>query len=285
MTVERPFFFARRDTRLFGMLHEPATPGARLGFVLSHPFAEEKLWSHRVLVTFARALAARGHPVLRFDYAGAGDSAGETAGTSLASHLDDLRAAVGTLETKVPDLERIGLVGLRLGATFAALLAEEAASGGASSALRDAPLVLWDPVVDGAAYLQDVLRANLSAQLASHGRVIETREVMIQRIAEGGVVNVDGYEIAKPLFESIGVSPLLRTEGLQHRGPTLVVAIAAPGKPPKPHPVLDALAAAYRVGERRSVEEHQFWREIKQFYGRASGLQETTLEWLGAHGG
>lgn len=281
MTVERPFFFARRETRLFGLLHEPATPGARLGFVLSHPFAEEKLWSHRVLVTFARALAARGHPVLRFDYAGAGDSGGETAETSLDSHLDDLRAAVGTLEAMVPGLERIGLVGLRLGASFAALLAEQAAAGTASAVLRDAPLVLWDPVVDGAAYLQEVLRANLSAQLASHGKVIETREVMSQRIADGGVVNVDGYEIARPLFGSIGVSPLLRTEGLQHRGPTLVVAIATPGKPPKPQPVLDALASAYLNGERRSVEEHQFWREIKQFYGAAARLQGATLDWLG----
>ena len=149
------------------------------------------------------------------------------------------------------------------------------------SRFREAPLVLWDPVVDGAAYLQDVLRANLSAQLASHGRVIETREVMSQRIADGGVVNVDGYEIAKSFFGSISVSPLLRTEGLEHRGPTLVVAITTPGKPAKPHPVLDALAAAYRNGERRSVEEHQFWREIKQFYGAAPQLQSATLDWLG----
>jgi uncharacterized protein len=283
--MEDAFFFARREARLFGLLHRPAVSGARLGFVLSHPFAEEKLWSHRVFVSLARALAARGYPVLRFDYAGAGDSSGRTAETSLATHMDDLRAAVERLGSDAPELERIGLIGLRLGATLAARLAEEVADDAVTTVLRGAPLVLCDPVLDGAAYLQEVLRANLSAQLATHGKVIETREVMSQRIADGGVVNVDGYEIAKPLFDSIGDRQLLTTDPKRHRGPTLVVAITPPGKPAKPQPALEALASAYTGGEVRSVEEHQFWREIKQFYGRAARLQETTLDWIEAQRG
>jgi len=117
---ERPFFFSRGAARLFGMLHAPAGIPSALGFVMSHPFAEEKLWSHRVYVSFARALAARGHAVLRFDYQGAGDSSGMTQDTSLASHLDDLAAAVQELRTRVSAVRDIGLVGLRLGARFAA---------------------------------------------------------------------------------------------------------------------------------------------------------------------
>jgi len=75
---------------------------------MSHPFAEEKLWSHRVFVSFARALAERGYPVLRFDYMGAGDSSGTTPETSLQTHLDDLRAAVEVLLARQPQLERVG---------------------------------------------------------------------------------------------------------------------------------------------------------------------------------
>ena len=45
-------------------------------FVFCHPLTEEKLWTHRVFVTFARELAAAGHTVLRFDYRGNGDSDG-----------------------------------------------------------------------------------------------------------------------------------------------------------------------------------------------------------------
>jgi pimeloyl-ACP methyl ester carboxylesterase len=278
---ELPFFFARGSTRLFGLLHEATAPASPTGFVLSHPFAEEKLWSHRVLVSLARALAARGHAVLRFDYTGAGDSDGITADTSLETHLGDLAAAVETLVARQPSLERVGMIGLRLGATFAAALAERAAYGTGPAAIRGAPLVLWDPVLDGGAYVQEVLRANLSAQLATHGKVLETREAMSQRILAGGVVNIDGYEIARAFFESVGSPDLLDPAPKRHEGPVLVTSLAPPGKPPKPQPALESLAGSYARGTMRAVQEHQFWREIKQFYGRADRLQEATLEWLG----
>ncbi|MBK7905631.1 MAG: alpha/beta hydrolase [Gemmatimonadetes bacterium] len=282
---ERPFFFARASTRLFGVLHEPSAPSARTGFVLSHPFAEEKLWSHRVLVSFARALAVRGHPVLRFDYMGAGDSDGTTDQTSLETHLADLETAIAMLVQRMPTVERVGLVGLRLGASIAARIAESAgepvAEGTALARVRGAPLVLWDPVLDGAAYLQEVLRTNLSAQLATHGKVVETREAMVQRIRDGGTVNVDGYEIGPALFESVSDPGLVGTAAKRHDGPTLVVPVLPPGKPRKPQPALEALAAAYGRGTLLPVEEHQFWREIKQFYGAAPRLQGATLDWLG----
>jgi exosortase A-associated hydrolase 2 len=282
--AELPFFFARGAARLFGLLHEPMGAARRTGFVLSHPFAEEKLWSHRVHVSLARALAQRGHVVLRFDYFGAGDSDGRTGDTSVDTHLADLTSATESLAARHPHLERIGLIGLRLGATFAAQVAERAADGTGPAIVRDAPLVLWDPVLDGEAYLQEVLRANLSAQLATHGKVIETREVMSQRILAGGIVNVDGYEIGRPLFESLSVPGLLPVTPKQHAGPVLVTPIAPPGKPPKPQPALEALAASYARGTLQAVEEHQFWREIKQFYGRAERLQAATLDWLGSIG-
>lgn len=280
--AELPFFFRRGPARLFGLLHEATSPARRSGFVLSHPFAEEKLWSHRVFVSLARALAARGHAVLRFDYHGAGDSDGRSGDSSLETHLADLTGAVDTLAARLPALERIGLIGLRLGASFAARLAERAADGIGPVPLRGAPLVLWDPVLDGEAYLQEVLRANLSAQLATHGKVLETREVMSQRILSGGVVNVDGYEIGRALFESLGAPGLLSAASKRHTGPVFVASIQPPGKPPKPQPMLEALAGSYPNGTLRSVEEHQFWREIKQFYARAERLQGATLDWLGA---
>jgi uncharacterized protein len=152
--IEEPFFFRRDGERLFAMLHRPAAdkpPSSAPGFVLSHPFGEEKLWSHRVFVSIARSLAARGHCVLRFDYAGAGDSTGMTPGTDLATHLADLRAAIAALRARRGTDGPIGLLGLRLGATFAALAAEEGAC--------DGPLVLWDPILDGDAYFLEIGKA------------------------------------------------------------------------------------------------------------------------------
>lgn len=281
---ETPFFFTRDDARLFGLLHRPESGAARTGFVLSHPFAEEKLWSHRTFVSAARALAAAGHPVLRFDYTGAGDSSGFAPDTSLETHLADLAAATRALAERVPGLERIGLVGLRFGATLAALTMERAvdASAGAAypAALRGGPLVLWDPILDGTAWLQDVMRADLAAQLASLGKVVHTREALTARVREGGIVNIDGYELGRDLFVSCDRKDLLDTAPKRHGGPVLVVPIAPPGKL-KPRPDLEALAAAYAHGSVRGVEEQPFWREIKQFYGKAPALQALTLDWLG----
>lgn len=274
--AETPFFFTRELARLFGVLHAPYGPAKPLAFVMSHPFGEEKLWSHRVFVSCARALAQRGHAVLRFDYFGAGDSSGMSADTSLTSHRADLHAAVRALEQRFPAVQQIGLIGLRLGASFAALLLEGTDE---SPHLRCAPLVLWDPILDGDAYFQELLRSNLSTQLAVYGKVVDNREVLTARIRAGGTVNVDGYEIGKDLLESCGVDKLLTSESKRHQGPTLVVQIAS-SEAQKERADLKALAASYSQGSLMRAAEQPFWREIKPFYPRASQLQEITLRWL-----
>jgi exosortase A-associated hydrolase 2 len=277
--TETSFFFRRDAAQLFGLVHTPGPdlPVRPLALLFSHPFAEEKLWSHRVMVSLARELAARGHIVMRFDYMGAGDSTGATPDTSLETHLADLDAAFAYLLEKHPRIQQIGLLGLRFGATLAALFAERAA--GKYPQLSGAPLVLWEPVLDGANYFQELLRSNLTTQLAVHGKVLENREVLQERIRAGGKVNVDGYEIARDLFESCARPDLLGTEPKTHTGPALILQIA-PGAEPKPRNDLSALAGSYRSGTVARAAEQPFWREIKPFYGRAPQLQQATLQWL-----
>lgn len=275
---ESPFFFPSSSGGLFAVLHTPGARPSGRGYVLSHPFAEEKLWSHRVFVSLARALAARGDTVLRFDYTGAGDSQGTTLDASLETYLADLGAAIGALVERAPSLGSIGIIGLRLGAAVAALLLERDVA--VPAALRHGPLVLWEPVVDGTAYFQDVMRGNLSMQLASYGKVIETREVLQARILDGGSVNVDGYEIGPSLFRSCARPDLLPLTPKAHQGPVLVVSIAPAGKQ-RPRQDLDALAACYPNATAVTADEQPFWREIKQFYGKAANLQALTLDWLG----
>lgn len=272
---ETPFFFDRDGASLFGLLHSPTGEASRTGFVVSHSFAEEKLWSHRVIVSFARALARRGHPVLRFDYMGAGDSSGDTPDASLDSHRADLTAAVNELARRVPALDRIGIVGLRFGAAIAALVATE----DAPEKMRNGPLILWDPVLDGDAYFQELLRMNLSTQLAVYGKVQETREILVEKILAGGTVNVDGYELGKALFESAGRADLLTPAPKTHAGPVLVLQITASEKN-KNRDDQEALARAYGKGTFARSVEQPFWREIKPFYGSAPNLERDTLAWL-----
>jgi exosortase A-associated hydrolase 2 len=283
MDDEQPFFFTRAGAQLFGMLHLPRDGAPKKAFVMSHPFGEEKLWAHRVYVSFARALAGEGYAVLRFDYMGAGDSSGVTSDTSLDSHLVDLKAAVLALRERCPAADRVGLVGLRLGASVAALLMELAQEDPALAALSRSPLILWDPVLNGESYFQELLRSNLSTQLAVYGKVQETREVLVERLRAGGTVNVDGYEIGPALFASCGRPALLGSAKQTHAGPVLVLQIVA-NDTIKDRDDLRSLTAGYGTADFARAVEQPFWREIRPFYGRAPNLQQTTLRWLEKHG-
>ena len=98
--TETPFFFPNGSTSLFGVFHEPPGPSSKSAFVFCHPWGEEKLWAHRGFVSFARTLAADGHPVLRFDYMGNGDSDGEFADSTLQTALADVRAAIAEVRRR-----------------------------------------------------------------------------------------------------------------------------------------------------------------------------------------
>ncbi len=91
MTMMRDIVFKNRQgVSLAGKLHLPA--GARRGAALfAHCFtcSKETLAAARV----SQGLAMRGLAVLRFDFAGLGDSGGEFSQTSFASNLDDIKAA------------------------------------------------------------------------------------------------------------------------------------------------------------------------------------------------
>jgi alpha-beta hydrolase superfamily lysophospholipase len=89
-----------------------------------------------------------GFPVLRFDYYGCGDSSGEAQQGSITRWVDDVSTAVSELRART-GMSRVCVVGLRLGATLAAL---------AGSRREDfESLVLWEPVVNGKGYLKELV--------------------------------------------------------------------------------------------------------------------------------
>jgi uncharacterized protein len=273
MNIETPFFFANGTYQLFGILHEPEKRSRGTGYVLCYPFAEERLWAQRVYVDFARELARRGNPVLRFDFMGNGDSEGKFEAADVMTWLSDIDSAIGTLKAKIPGLNDVGLLGLRFGATLAALAAVR------SDVSR---LVLWDPVIDGSHYMQEILRSNLMTQTVIFKTVQKDRKMLIQDLMEGRTVNVDGYEIGRKLFE--GISDIRLNEGMRRCDtPCLIVQIDNRVGPIK-EKILD-LQKIIRKSSVVNVLEEPFWREIKEYYGRAANLSRATLEWMEAcHG-
>ncbi|MFK3739410.1 hydrolase 1, exosortase A system-associated [Massilia sp. TN1-12] len=113
VTQQALAFPCEGDT-LYGVLHLPARPAPR-GVVIVVGGPQYRAGSHRQFVLLARTLAARGIPVLRFDYRGMGDSEGEP---RVFDAVDaDLRAAIDALFAHVPGLRDVALWGLCDGAS------------------------------------------------------------------------------------------------------------------------------------------------------------------------
>jgi alpha/beta superfamily hydrolase len=143
-----PLFFGPEDG-LFGVYHPPdAVPRRAAAIVLCYPAGHEYLRVQRSFRNAAAALARLGFPVMRFDYSGTGDSAGEGSDRDLAAWTRDLAAAIAEVKRR-SGARRVALAGLRLGGSIAWLEA---------SARDDVDaLVAWDPVVDGQSYVEDLL--------------------------------------------------------------------------------------------------------------------------------
>jgi Fe2+ transport system protein FeoA len=136
--------------------------------------------------------------VLRFDYCGVGDSAGDIPDLSVAQWQRDVRAALEELEGLSGGAKRLSVVGMRLGAPLAATAL---APGGEDPVAPLETLVLWDPVIDGTAYL-DALEKLWRDMLADPERFTSTQ---IPTEAE-----LMGFLTPPALRREIGALDLLR---------------------------------------------------------------------------
>lgn len=266
---EIPFYFTNGNYQLFGILYRPENKVKDLGFVFVHPFAEEKLWTQRVYVNFARELAQQGYPVLRFDVMGHGDSEGDFEDSTIETRLSDINCAIDQLMTDVPEVKQIALLGIRFGGTLAALAAEK------RSEVKK--LLLWEPIIDGEKYMQELLRINLTTQTAVYKKVINDRDTLIQQMKEGKTVNIDGYEMTFDLYQQACDINLNQMEK-KFSGTCFISQISKTAKNLKGD--MELLANSYKNCTTRITPEFPFWKEIKVFYSKAPQLFDNTLEWL-----
>jgi alpha-beta hydrolase superfamily lysophospholipase len=144
--VEGPTWLGADESPLFGWFAAPQDLRVRGGVVICPPLGEEARSARRTLRELAIRLAAEGFLVLRTDYPGTGDSAGD-----LNEVVDDRWA--GTVDAAVRFMtdagcERVALVGMRMGATIAAVAAARAPQ-------PPTALVMWDPCQSGRSFLRE----------------------------------------------------------------------------------------------------------------------------------
>ncbi len=145
---ERVLSFDCEGTALWGVLTQPgqsanisnsAHAASQTAVVIIVGGPQYRVGSHRQFVLTARHLAAQGYPVLRFDYRGMGDSAGDTGHFERVSA--DVGAAIDALLRVHAPTKRVVLWGLCDGASAALLYCHETRDP------RVAGLVLLNPWV------------------------------------------------------------------------------------------------------------------------------------------
>lgn len=239
-----PFYFGSSERALYGVYSPPKTRGRRpTGVVLCYPFGMEYMRAHRAFRQLTTLLNREGHHVLRFDYFGTGDSAGDGQDGSVAQWADDVGTAIQELKDTA-SLDRVSLVGLRLGG----LLAARGAAG------RDDVdrLVLWDPIVDGAGYVREMqVQSRAEATLLGEGG----------RPRPDGTVGVAGFPLTERLAAEIAAEDLTRSGAWTARENLLIVSESRPD--------FEALRDAWKEGAVRGryrvIPSQGNWAEGDRF--------------------
>lgn len=148
-----PFRFGPPARRLYGVYH-PGDLRRRpsSGVLLCNPYGQEAIRIHRLFRLLAERLSRNGIHVLRFDYFATGESDGDDSEGDMPGWTSDLLAAHAELLGRAR-CERLVWAGARLGGTLALEAAPVA---------KRTPdhLLLWEPIVDGAAYVAELGRTN-----------------------------------------------------------------------------------------------------------------------------
>jgi exosortase A-associated hydrolase 2 len=243
MNAVQPLYFGTSEARLFGCYHAPE-PGAKpkCAVVFCYPMGHEYIQFHRACRRLAELLARAGFPVLRFDFYGCGDSAGDYEEGRIQCWLEDIAGAISELRNRSAS-DNICLMGLRLGASLAAI-------AGAGRADIDG-MVLWDPVVSGKLYLEELKSFHHEMLSRAH-----LRPVQHQKTTE-----IAGFVLTDLMIADLSDLDLLR---IQRKPANNVLVVESREQLMDAHLVRHL--AGLKAGVRHThLPNPQFWTWIEDF--------------------
>ncbi|MFD0589963.1 alpha/beta hydrolase [Paenibacillus sp. GCM10027627] len=145
--MEKQLTLRHEGLELTATLHYPtqeadngqSDTGKKQAIIICHGFIGSRIGVDRLFVKTARALAAQGSFVLRFDYGGCGESSGDYGALGFDSMVDQTRTAIDYVAgMDCVDPRRIVLLGHSLGGAVAIMTSVKDK--------RVKRLVLWSPV-------------------------------------------------------------------------------------------------------------------------------------------
>ncbi len=265
---EEHFYFTSNDHKLFGILYRPQTINQfSENYLVLHPFAEEKKSSQRVLVELARKLCEDGNCILLFDFFGCGDSEGDLSASSYSIWLQDIRQA-SILLTKMTNLRKLNIIGLRLGAYLGSIFANESEIN---------KMILIEPVLNPMKDLTILLRGKLIKELCTDGEITSKRKDLLQNLNDNIPIDFSGHEIStsfyKNLLEFNAIDPYKKIE--KQGNDILLINISQTGRTTRKfQKLLSEIGDSIHY---KIVKLEPFWGQIDT--PDCSELIEGILEW------
>lgn len=259
--VKQALWFGAAGRPLFGFYHPPAGSSRGVGVVLCRPIGTDLTRSDRASRHLAERLAAAGFACLRFDLYGTGDSGGEETDPRLAQFwLDDVGRAVEEIRAR-SGVERVALVGLRLGATLA--MAAAADRGDVDS------LVLWSPWISGGAFVAEATKL--------HKLYLRIEP----EVATAPAAPIDGEEALGMLLARPVVADLSRLDLIQvSRRPARRALLIDGGNVAGRDALLEHLRGLGAETEMRSHPGHKFLITISHRAALPDEIIDSVAGWL-----
>jgi hypothetical protein len=184
-------FIESGDERIFACTYLPKAEPLAAVLICSPLLADLHVTYRREVLT-GRELAARGFAVQRFHYRGSTNSGGSPEASSLGDLVMDGQRAGERLEQNA-GIKPTVVVGTRLGAMVAAKVA---------TIFDASSLVMWSPTLDAAGYFRDVFRGYMIGRLKDGELAGKRASDPVGRLRREGSLDVLGYPIGRPLYDS-----------------------------------------------------------------------------------
>ncbi|MDH3678873.1 MAG: hypothetical protein OEV40_02865 [Acidimicrobiia bacterium] len=218
----------------------PRSPSIGTVVFASSLFAELQQ-NYRREVLLSRAAAAAGFTAVRVHYRGVGNSIGPPVTPTLDTMADDITDVIGDSGDGP-----VAIVATRLGALAAARVRRK----------LDVPIALWEPVLDGGRWVEEVVKACVAREVAKGGGA--TADEIRGRWATDGAVFALGEVVPAVFVDEVADTSLL--DMMTGSAPVLLIQMARSDRVrPAVERARSGLADRGIDAEVLSIVGHQVW--------------------------
>jgi dipeptidyl aminopeptidase/acylaminoacyl peptidase len=187
--TEQPVSLMSQNQRMWGVLHLPNGRGPHPAILMLHGLTGDMVGPHRLFLHAARAFAAQGIAVFRFDMRGSGQSEGEFQDMTLAAEASDAQAALEWLIGRPEiDASRVGVLGLSLGGMVLNMLV------GRNPSLVQG-VAYWSAAANGEAFM------NVAEHTSEKNGT--SPDAVMQKLMQDGYTMLWGYPLGLPFIQGL----------------------------------------------------------------------------------